>query len=169
MYFATVTTIQIFTLVVAALAAVASVVGIVVNTLMTRRYDHRVWLREMRVRIYSDVIERSEKFSELVLEYDLNPEFESGGDAREAYVAEHISQLSEAWDQLSLSTADVFTFGSELVSDAAMSVNTLSNDCFGEISRSLDCNFKSGSFVKFREALNGVRSAIRESMGVTDD
>jgi len=46
--------IQVWTLVIAALAVVASVTVGALTVSMTRRSEHTVWLRDLRVRLYSD-------------------------------------------------------------------------------------------------------------------
>jgi hypothetical protein len=54
--------IQIATLAVAGIAAVASVVGGVVVAALTRRSERTAWLRDLRVRLYSKCMEEAHNY-----------------------------------------------------------------------------------------------------------
>ncbi len=115
MILASASPIQVWTLIVAGLAVVASVAGILVSAFLSRQSEQKVWRRDLRVRLYSDLITTGYTVLELlqqatILDKDVSEEFLKNG------------------LNLRRRCQDVATFGSGDLLDSALQVMGTASD-----------------------------------------
>jgi hypothetical protein len=163
------TGIEVGTLCIAAVAAVASVVGAVVSSITANRHNHQVWLRDLRTEIYSRTIECAQTFAETCVTF--NREWQSILDPseREQYVVEHQGEIKDVGQELANAVYEVLTFGAKKVSIAV-------GDLSGCVTNNLLClgrreffGTESDPHKAFRKSLNDFRWAVRESLGVSEN
>jgi hypothetical protein len=144
-FFASASGIQIATLIVAALAVISSFAGPYYVARFSTRAEHRVWQRGLRVRIYGELAQSADEYSELL---SRTPP----ANREERLVA--VLALSNK-------VTEVDTFGSISVSTAAL-----------EVLRQCAVTTVDTSEEQRQVAMHSIteyRKTVRSSLGISDD
>lgn len=164
------TKIEVATLVIAAIAALASILGVIINAVLAKRHNHRIWLRDLRVQIYSQTIESAERFSSALGKYSLSvPDATKGEAARKDFFSEHVDEVTVPADVLANLISDVSTFGSIKVRDAGIEFDKTVAKCLKKVEAHDGCDYRSDEYKAMRIGLDGFRSAVRDSLEVSPE
>jgi hypothetical protein len=141
----TISGIQIWTLVLAGLAVVASIAGTFVSAHLSARSEHDIWQRDLRIQLYAELASTAEAFIDLLMKYP------------PATFEEKLIANSNLLRKL----ADVETYGSKDVRKAAKAMfDALAINLPGD-------SFESRS--EAEDSLTAYRSAVRSSLEIDDD
>lgn len=142
--------ISIWTLAIAAIAAISSIGGVIWHAKFSERSETEVWQRNLRVQVYGALASEAEIFSTMTT----------------AYPPTSRSQLMDQIQVLSSRLSDVTTFGATEVSDrgfvmlkafAVLALSANPSDRIDSAERSTATS-----------AFSDYRKAIRRSLGITD-
>jgi hypothetical protein len=164
MLMANTSAIQVWTLIIAGLAAVFSVAGIALTAIFARKSEQQVWLRDLRVRTYGECGASSEAYIVYLANLAAREEqFKKTGSYPDIPIENGTGLLASFY----LSRSDVRTFGHKTVID---SVEPL----FEAISAAQTATFQrhddqTHQRVAARSAVRLFRAAVRESLKIDKD
>ena len=169
---ASVSAIQIWTLVVAGLAVVASVAGIFVNARIARKSEHDVWQRDLRVRLYSECTGKAEEYITLLTSYASNVHRTYRDQASMGLELEHLAKVRHLRIDIVNKVNEVQTFGSNDVSASAVALGRVILDASTNIVAvfpipSLDT--MRDELAKPGKSLTEFRSTVRKSLEISRD
>ncbi len=115
--------IQVWTLVVAGVAAAAGLIGIFYNAYSTRKAEHETWQRDLRLRLYSECSNQADVLLKAIiaLQIDLPDALRHGPGSR----------VSDLQLELGNKVSEIETFGATRVAEAGRALI----DGFGETTR----------------------------------
>jgi len=146
--------VEVATLVISAFAAAAIIIGGVGAAIYASRSEHRTWLRDLRLRVYSEFSKAGE-----VLLNTLRTESEK----------DRSRSFGEALSRLLNAHSDVITYGTasvrEVATSALLAANHVSMHEFGPPSQNHDVD----SRTELARHLFDFQKAVRVSFGMKDD
>jgi hypothetical protein len=160
--------VQWWTLGVAGAAVVASITGIVFNALFSRRSEHAVWQRDLRLRIYGECATTLDALwlaldSHATVYRKYLEKKDNDDDVKERHqiVAQLMTKLMNLVEE-------VGTFGSNAVGEVAFetltictrAINDMYNKSAEEQQQAIDAVLTSAF---------ALRNAVRDSLGISDD
>jgi hypothetical protein len=153
---------------VASAAVVGSIVGIFVNAFLNKRSNHDIWMRDLRIRIYSHAIEVSEDFEASIEDYETKLSQAKPGAERELFAEETLAMLDALHTKLFQASFDVITFGSDSVGTAAGGLHSAALAYLMQLQHGDEVGSESEINKNWNNARVALRTAIRESLGITD-
>jgi hypothetical protein len=163
------TTVEVFTLSIAAVAAVASVAAVFIGVLATKSQSHRVWIRDLRVRLYSSAMESTESFGFAFAQYSKKLVALSSDEERRDYATTHRSPLLEQGTQLLRTLLDVGTFGTKTLAEAADRVAAIGTLCLTASLGGGDLRVGTDLYQQYWESVMIFRMEVRRSMAIPED
>ena len=166
------TGIEYATLIVAGLAVVASVYGIIYNAGAAKRSAHHVWQRDMRVRLYKEFLDAAEEVYVLLVKYAkyCGPDSGEEGnrapqnlDAQIALRKALTSLLDKDREVNIFGSRDIRIAGLDLRSACVQAMESSFNDDAPESDRTWDRRIWFGS------KLGTFQVVVRKSLGITED
>ncbi len=166
-----VSTIQIWTLIVAGLAAIFSLGSAIYTGWVSQRSEHRVWQRDLRVRIYSECTAVAEEFITLLTSFSANAHRTYRDQASHNEELEHLTKVRQFRIDLVNKINEVQTFGANEVSSAGFllgqallhALDVIVNDPVP------DLNTVRAELAKPGSSLVDFRSSVRKSLKISDE
>jgi len=160
---------EIFTLVSAAIAAIASVAAAAFSGLIAGRQDHRHWLRDLRTRVYGDAISSADQFADAIADFIARAGgIDDESELREATI-KCANELADSVPEVHNRLKDAATFGSRAVGEKAKAVAESLNRTVTKFVSVDTLTREAVQLNEYRSAVNEFRIAARRSLEVTDD
>ncbi len=168
---ASISAIQIWTLILAGLAVAASIGGTIYNAKTASASEHKVWQRDLRVRIYSECTAVAEEFVTLLTSFAANVHQSKRSQASHSKEVEQIRRVAELRIELMTKTDEVQTFGAKTVATSAvhLSKTVLQSSDNMVCDPVPDLDSMKVFLAPSGTALGQFRTAVRESLKMSDD
>ena len=158
-----------WTLIVAGLAAAFSLGSAVYTGWFSRRSEHKIWQRDLRVRIYGECAYVAEELLHLLTSYTENRHTASSNQV--STELEHIAKVRQLRIEMVGKGSEVYTFGAEDVLETTKAlVEAVYGACSAIVSEEMpDIKMVRSELAKVGLTIANFRMSVRGSLKISQD